>query len=581
MDNPAENQITPKAPGLPWAVWGFCGLLAAFLVALELLLRARAPGDLGLQHVVVLTDDIGRCTLCFLASWAWFRRARPEDAFRPTRRTVAFALLVYGLAILHLVITLDWLQLPPAITSLRHGGYVLAILLMALAIARLPNPRERTHDRVNAFLDGLLIAAALFVIAWGCFLRALVLRHQVSGFPYVLTLVYPVLAISLCALWIFQESRRKFSRLGGAGLFLRAGLLLFATFQMLYAILSITGGARVMGPGERLDMLFALTIAAFGLGAVMPGPSGKGGPGVESSRPRLAFLPFLPPFVALLYALGFLLLGRRMDAPMVLMFTLLGVGLCLRQYLATADLERVSCELERANNQLFALNETKNRVIAVAAHDLRTPLTTLLLECELVMEEEALPEVRDHVGRITTSALAMRDLIQRLLDLHAIEAGQAEKAACEPMDLAIAAKEALLRIQTRARSKVIAMVDHTQPPAPILADPKLLGQILDNYLGNALKYSPSGRRVELSLRSEAKGWTLRIQDEGPGLTADDLEKVFRPYARLSAKPTAGEASVGLGLFLVKRMAEAMGGTVGVENNTPARGATFWVRLPRG
>lgn len=581
MDNPSDIQITPPGPGVRWTTWAFAGLLAAFLVVLEVLLRSRAPGDLGLQRVVVLTDDVGRALLCILASWAWYRRGGAEDAFRPTRRTLAVALLVYGLAILHLVITLDWLHLPPAITSLRHGGYFAAVLLVALAVARLPSPRGRTHDRVNAFLDGLMIASALFVIAWGGFLRALVLRHHVSGFPYVLTLVYPVLSICLCALWIFQESRRKFSRLGGAGLFLRTGLLLFAAFQLLYAILSITGGARILGPGERLDMVFALSIAAFGMGATMPGPSAEIEPGTEGPRPRLTFLPFLPPFAALLYAMGFLLTGHRMDAPMVLMLTLVGVTLCLRQYLATADLERVSCELERANNQLFSLNETKNRVIAVAAHDLRTPLTTLLLECELVMEEETPQEVRDHVGRITTSALAMRDLIQRLLDLHAIEAGQAEKAACEPMDLAIAAKEALLRIQTRARSKAITLVDRTLAPAPILADVKLLGQILDNYLGNALKYSPSGRRVDLSLRSDPEGWTLRVQDEGPGLTADDLGKVFHPYARLSAKPTAGEASVGLGLFLVKRMAEAMGGSVGVENNSPARGATFWVKLPKG
>lgn len=111
------------------------------------------------------------------------------------------------------------------------------------------------------------------------------------------------------------------------------------------------------------------------------------------------------------------------------------------------------------------------------------------------------------------------------------------------------------------------------------ADHEALSRALNNLTSNAVKFSPPGRRVLLAVRIDepAKLVRIEVQDQGPGLTADDRKHLFTPYRRLSAQPTGGESSTGLGLSIARELVVRMNGTIGCDTS-PAGGASFWILL---
>jgi signal transduction histidine kinase len=98
-------------------------------------------------------------------------------------------------------------------------------------------------------------------------------------------------------------------------------------------------------------------------------------------------------------------------------------------------------------------------------------------------------------------------------------------------------------------------------------------------LSNAIKYSPSGGKIELSMEGDTEFTLILVKDDGPGLSQEDLGRLFGRFQRLSAKPTAGESSTGLGLSIVKRIVELHGGSVAAQSDGPGLGSTFSIRLP--
>jgi signal transduction histidine kinase len=197
----------------------------------------------------------------------------------------------------------------------------------------------------------------------------------------------------------------------------------------------------------------------------------------------------------------------------------------------------------------------------------------------MMLEDPPTPKVGKQVGAINTLGSNMADMIKRLLDVHAIEAGRAEAPLLVTMALGDVVDKAQGRAVTSAGRKGITLEVSESPPVEVQGDPAHVGQILDNFISNALKFSSPGTTITLLVQGKGLVGKVLVKDQGPGLTPEDLDRVFGEYARLSARPTAGEASVGLGLSLVKRMAEAMGGSVGVES-IPGEGATFWLALPK-
>jgi len=154
--------------------------------------------------------------------------------------------------------------------------------------------------------------------------------------------------------------------------------------------------------------------------------------------------------------------------------------------------------------------------------------------------------------------------------------------AAEPVNLAQAAAQTVRQYQITAERKEIQFVCDVDSSgnSMVTADPTAVKQILDNLISNAIKFSDNGKSIGITVKPMTGDYVeCRISDEGPGFTAEDKSRMFRRYARLSARPTAGEPSTGLGLSIVKRLIEAMNGRLLLES-VHGSGSTFIVRLPK-
>ena len=242
------------------------------------------------------------------------------------------------------------------------------------------------------------------------------------------------------------------------------------------------------------------------------------------------------------------------------------------------ELAAANGHLHSLNERLRNANEEKNQFLGVVVHDLRNPLNGILLAADLIAETDDLSEARIKGQHVARRVLEMNDLIARFLDIAALDAGK-----LQPEPEVISLEELLAETRERhapvAERKAIDLHVHWPPAAtPLRADPRFLRVVIDNLLSNALKFTPSGRSVSLTAVQTAHATEIAVTDEGPGLTEDDLQKLYGRFVRLSARPTAGEKSTGLGLSIVKKMVEAMGVEILVESQVGV-GSTFRVVLP--
>jgi signal transduction histidine kinase len=183
------------------------------------------------------------------------------------------------------------------------------------------------------------------------------------------------------------------------------------------------------------------------------------------------------------------------------------------------------------------------------------------------------------IDKIAQHAQTMQQIIADFLDFQAIEDGHI-RLVREPLSMPDLLERAAENNKPHAAGKEIELVVSGTISVPsVPADRGRVEQILQNLLNNAIKFTPRGGTVTLNAVEAENGVRVEISDTGPGLTSEDLGKVFQKYGRLSSKPTGGEKSSGLGLAICKKMVELHDGDIGVTNNAPAPGATFWFVLP--
>jgi signal transduction histidine kinase len=234
--------------------------------------------------------------------------------------------------------------------------------------------------------------------------------------------------------------------------------------------------------------------------------------------------------------------------------------------------------------RLRRLSELKDEFLRMASHDLKNPLTEVLGVASLV--EAMVPpgatmseDMHDLVGSMKKSARRMQHIIEDFLDFQVAEDG-AIRLDAVPTDLDALVAEIVASNQAYAADKGIALAfQPADAPGIVRADPRRLGQVVQNFVDNAIKFTPRGGRVRVCTARDGGEALLEVHDDGPGLTPEDHAKVFRKYARLSGKPTGGEKSSGLGLAIAKQLLERHeGGRIGVRN-APEGGAVFWFSLP--
>ena len=240
---------------------------------------------------------------------------------------------------------------------------------------------------------------------------------------------------------------------------------------------------------------------------------------------------------------------------------------------------RTQLALKIARDQLKQLAEDKDELLGILAHDLKNYLGGINMSAELMgrqierLKDERLTQLSENMIRSSSSAMAF---VKEFLANSATDHGFTLKPSAVNLTAATAA--AIEQHVEMARRKKIKI--ESQLPAATLmvpADIFALDQVLDNLLSNALKFSPSEKTVFVTVRSTPSHAECIIRDEGPGFTAEDKTRMFRRYGRLSARPTGGEPSTGLGLSIVRKLIRAMGGELGFES-TAGNGSTFIIRL---
>lgn len=252
---------------------------------------------------------------------------------------------------------------------------------------------------------------------------------------------------------------------------------------------------------------------------------------------------------------------------------------------ARERLQRISFaqqeQLAAINAELARLNAEKNEFMAIAAHDLRAPLATVGAAAAQVAAAPATEKQHQAAALIAAQTGRMLALVDDYLGAHAAESGTLPLRLTR-LNLGEIARGAAQRHAATAATKQQRLeLAGERASVFVEADPALVAQIVDNFVTNALKFSPPGAPVRLEVQTAADHPRARLAviDEGPGIPADEQANLFRKFGRASTRPTGGESSHGLGLAVAKRLAEAMDGVVGCDSAV-GRGATFWVELPR-
>lgn len=249
---------------------------------------------------------------------------------------------------------------------------------------------------------------------------------------------------------------------------------------------------------------------------------------------------------------------------------------------ANDKLTETSLELAEMNDELQKANDLKNDLMGVAAHDLKDPLQIIILYTDMLrdrMRDD--PFAVTKLDKIYKSSEKMIQLISGMLEIASIESGKLVPNLKE-IEADKAAKSVTKSLTPLAENKKQTLHLDATSGQTITADKMLLNQILKNLVSNAIKFSPHEKNIWFSVMKREKnggGVIFTVRDEGPGLTVEDKEKLFRKFQRLSNKPTGGENSTGLGLAITKDLINLHGGSIRVESET-GKGCTFIVELPQ-
>ncbi len=241
----------------------------------------------------------------------------------------------------------------------------------------------------------------------------------------------------------------------------------------------------------------------------------------------------------------------------------------------------VIVEKGRLYQELVELNELKNKFLGIAAHDLRNPLGVIKGYANLFLEGlvgEVTPDQRQYLERIDRASQNMLNLIDDLLDVSAIEAGQL-KIDVEDVEISDFLHEIYESNKIMAKAKSIAVKLETPDTLPtIKMDPDRISQVLNNLFSNAIKFSHPDTTITLKAKVEKNKALISVEDQGQGIPKQEMSKMFTDFGRTSVQPTAGEKSTGLGLAIVKRIVEAHGGAIRVKSEV-GKGSTFTISLP--
>jgi two-component system sensor histidine kinase/response regulator len=266
----------------------------------------------------------------------------------------------------------------------------------------------------------------------------------------------------------------------------------------------------------------------------------------------------------------------------------LAINEALHSYIKEKKLEEIydkilenTRELQEQNEVLVKLNQQKNEFLSIAAHDLKNPLFFIQGAADFIatdysmLSQEKVVEFANMISRASHHMLA---LLKNILNVNAIESGKMNISLHQVDILPTVCLVVGVYIERAKAKNITLQFQASEKQYYAFVDNNLVHQIRDNLISNAVKYSPHGKKIYIRLLQHERIVRCEVEDEGPGLSKADQQKLFGKFARLTPRPTGKESSSGLGLFIVKKLVETMNGKVWCQSQL-GQGATFIVEFP--
>jgi two-component system sensor histidine kinase/response regulator len=235
-------------------------------------------------------------------------------------------------------------------------------------------------------------------------------------------------------------------------------------------------------------------------------------------------------------------------------------------------------ELIQQNKIQEQINHEKHQLISVVSHDLKGPFNRIFALVQLMNMNGVNEEHKEYLSKIHQISVDGLSMVRNLLDNRKLE-DHGFDMRLEEVNLASSIHTLIKHYRSVAEKKNIEVHFESPTQAMVVADRHFVNRVFENLFSNALKFSPYGKNLWVVFTEEEKFWRVMVKDEGPGFNEEDQQKMFGKFQRLSAKPTGGESSTGLGLWIVKTLVEKMEGEIRYESEL-GKGAGFFVRMKK-
>jgi signal transduction histidine kinase len=459
--------------------------------------------------------------------------------------------------------------------SPADGLYIAAYPLLAAGVLTLMRGWGRAQLR--DVLDGAIISVSAAVVIWVLLMGPLARGSTLSTLgtaASIGTTAGDILVLAAIAQLIMSRRRKSNLALRAIG----ASIALTLVSDYVYAYLNINS---TYASGMLVDAGWLLGYTLFGAAALHP------------SMQSIGALPAAPPTLSRLRLVS---LGAALLAPPVALVTQsifstpvdsreIGVGATIivllvgwRVWVLSREREQVQAELASQNERLLALDRMKDEFLASISHEFRTPLTSIRGYAELLGEEDLVAGQRDYVNVIDRNSARLVGLVDDLLLMAQIQGGVLPLELSEVVlnDLIVRAGEAA---KPFAASKHIELdIDTEREIVTTRADPDRLGQVLDNLVSNAIKYTPDGGDVSITMTHTGDVATIAVSDTGIGIPQAEQAQMFGRFFRTSNARDSGIEGSGLGLAITRGIVEAHGGSIGF-NSLEGVGTTFRLTVP--
>jgi signal transduction histidine kinase len=441
-------------------------------------------------------------------------------------------------------------------------------------------------ERRAGIIDAAILASAFGIVQW-IFLTARLVHSSDPGLRVdgAYTAMDVVLVSGLAVFALTPSWRLRSYR-----------LLVAALVCLLAADEVFASNPTHYGNASWNDALYLLSYVLWGTAALHPSMARlaerRPAAAPKLSRSRLAVLAaalLTAPFVLLLQklideriAVVAIVVGASIVALLVLL-RLAGFVTGLdrlrhEESMARAEADFARHLLQEQNALLREADRMKDEFVALVSHDLRTPLTSIIGYLELALENEDLPQTeRRYLEVVERNSERLMHLVNDLLFVARLEAGEMD-IHLDELDLATVVRQAVEEAGPRARAKEIALETETDSAPTVSADRGRMFQLLDNLVGNAIKFTPAGGKVEVRLSRRGDFARLEVEDSGIGIAPDDQRRLFERFFRAANTRGDQASGTGLGLYIARAIVEAHGGSIDVSSTLGA-GTCFCVELP--